>query len=330
MKKLNKEALIDNVNKAKGFAIKSAKQGTEVFLEKAEIGKDIFLEKSKIGKDVFLEKAMQGKEIALEKAEQAKHEYDIRTLKPAFLDTILTEGVPKMIRITEIDKKHKENPICEDSIGHLIDAKGMNVLNLYKEHINDLGVEFYPSADCDVYYVDPCNSRRYISLNDYFSYLKKVRVDELNLIAQALGAKHFKISVKAEKKVFVNKKENGKGKFGKVANADAERSNENKSFESIEVASELTFEGHEPTKPKLLYFKNESDIKSLIDMRMNKDNPVKSITLNLKYNNTSGIKSDAAVKIDAALTKLKIGGNASIQEEVQEEGRMYFEYAIEF
>lgn len=98
----------------------------------------------------------------------------------------------------------------------------------------------------------------------------------------------------------------------------------------MEVASETFFTGHEPIRPLIEYFSNESDINTLIDQRMNQNNPILYKKITLKYSNTSGISHDDAIKIEAALQKMKIGGNTSISSEMQEENRMYFEYEIKF
>lgn len=267
---------------------------------------------------------------AKENGIKLKEDYDTKKLQPAFVNEFKEAELPKIIRITEADKKHINNPVCEGSIGYYMHANGMKALNLFNDCFGELDVEFYPSVEQDVYYVDPHNPKKYISLNEYFMYSKKARIEELNRIAQDLGAKHFKVSIKTEKKVFVEKKAQIKGGKAKVINADANVKVDKTTAERVEVASESRFKGHAPKKPELVYFATESEIKSLIEMRMKGDNPIESQTILLQYNNSSGIKKDVAMKIDSLLKKMKLGGNASVLEEVKEESRMTFEYLIEF
>ncbi len=235
-----------------------------------------------------------------------------------------------MIRVLDPEKPYLENPVCIGSVGFGMREKNMKVLNLFNQNAQDYGLTFYPSSGNYGYYVDPCNPTLDISLNDYFSYLKRVRIDELTRIAQDLGATKIRISLKAEKKTFVDNKAKIKGREGKVASEEISHTNVAQKFESIEVASESSFKGHDPVEPKLVYFKNENDIKSLIEMRMNKENLLTAKTISFKYNNSSGMKEADAINVDAALAKMKLGGNASISSEVRDENRLFFEYYIEF
>ena len=53
--------------------------------------------------------------------------------------------------------------------------------------------------------MDPYKPGVYVSLDSYFTYLKKNRVNELELIAQDLGAKSFRVTFKEHQKVIVKK-----------------------------------------------------------------------------------------------------------------------------
>ena len=98
----------------------------------------------------------------------------------------------------------------------------------------------------------------------------------------------------------------------------------------MDVVKEASFEGGEPKRPELRYFINEDEIKNLINMKVDGHNPVTQWSSSFKYSKSSGIKEDAAVKIDAALAKMKITGNASVVYEAQRENRIEFQYEIDF
>lgn len=68
------------------------------------------------------------------------------------------------------------------------------------------GLSFYPNSEGEFYYVDPINKDNYIALDEYFNYLKQVRISELQKIAQDLGAKYFRVTYKEEKSSFTEKK----------------------------------------------------------------------------------------------------------------------------
>ena len=65
-------------------------------------------------------------------------------------------------------------------------------------------------------------------------------------------------------------------------------------------------------------------------MRVDEHNTITSAKSVLKYSKSSGIKEEAAVKIDAALSKLNIRGNASVKSETEKENRMELVYEITF
>lgn len=263
-------------------------------------------------------------------AEEAKLKAQKKMLAPIFPQDLTAELQPQMIRICEPDKQHLSSPVCEGSIGYLTETSDMTVLNIYADYKGLLGVKFYPYDLEDVYYIDPANSKAYICLDEYFSYLKKVRVDELTRIAQELGAKKIKVSINAEKKTFVGEQKKGKFGLGKLGNTNYDHDVHSKAYEKVEVAAEVRFKGQEPSVPKLEYFKNDRDIKSLIAMRMHSDNPLQSKTITMDFSNSSGMNRNDAIKIESALKKLKLGGNASVVSAVEEENRQHFEYFIDF
>lgn len=132
-------------------------------------------------------------------------------------------------------------------------------------------------------------------------YLKQVRISELQKIAQDLGAKHFRVTYKEEKK-----------------------------YSKIEIAAEMECPGHEPVEPELKYMKYDPTVKSLVELRMNTQGPMKRQSLTLKLSNSSGLKESEAVKIDAVLKGLKCSGNSTLISEAQNESKRYLEYEIDF
>lgn len=88
--------------------------------------------------------------------------------------------------------------------------------------------------------------------------------------------------------------------------------------------------GYEPFEPVLHYLQREASIQSLITLRMDKSSPITHKKYTLKLSNTSGIKQTDAVKIDAALKAMKICGNTTVTNEVQNESRRFFEYEVDF
>ena len=69
---------------------------------------------------------------------------------------------------------------------------------------------------------------------------------------------------------------------------------------------------------------------NLIEMRMDETSPLTHQKFTLKLSNTSGIKENDAIKIDASLKAMRISGNTTITSEVRNESRRFFEYEIDF
>lgn len=267
------------------------------------------------------------------KMEQRKNENDIRKYRPVYEENIKSPEfvLPSMIRVVGDDVR-RTIKACEGAIGYYTEGKGAKVFNIYKEHLNLFDIEFYPYQEEAVYYVDPCYENHYIRIDEYFVYLKKVRVDELISLAQDLGAKHVEIVLKAKALSSSVGDGSGKMRLGKWG-VDASFSRSQNEAIGAEIAADINFSGQsKPVKPKINYFKNESDILSLIEMRMTPktENRILSKKYSFRYGNSSGIKVSDAEKIDLSLASLGLGLSRSVTNEVNNECDTLLEYSIEF
>lgn len=264
-------------------------------------------------------------------AEARNREKERKALQPVFLEDLDSTDftLSKLIRVVDIDKKHAESEVCKGSVGFISEQKELRIVNIYKNMIGAFGISLYPDADSEIYYIDPSDRDKYIALDDYFGYLKIARVNELQKIAQDLGAKHFRVTYR-EKKASITKNDmKAKGNV-RVGAAEAERNLSISDNSNIEVAAEMQCLGHAPIEPKLLYLRGEPSIQSLIALRMDKNSQMFHQEFSLKLSNSSGIKEKDAVKIDAALKAMKISGNTTVVSEAQSESRRFFEYEVDF
>ena len=268
----------------------------------------------------------------------AKMENDMRILRPAFKETLYgaddVPRTPSLICIAERDKKRDAALVCAGAVGYWTMVKGMDILNLYEDSAQEIGISFVPNVAQTFYYIDPYKQNVYVSLDSFFDYFKKERVNELEVIAQDLGAKNVRITFKEHKKSFVKKSGRANAKAGNSkmnAKAEAGYDNTDKEFSQIEIAADVHFRGREkPQTPSLLYFRSESDIEKLIQMRMNPENPITSKDYRFQCSKTSGMSEKTAAKIDGVLQHLKCTGSATVSSEVQRENRTELEYHIEF
>ena len=264
-------------------------------------------------------------------AEARNREKERKALQPVFLEDLDSTDftLSKLIRVVDIDKKHAESEVCKGSVGFISEQKELRIVNIYKNMIGAFGISLYPDADSEIYYIDPSDRDKYIALDDYFGYLKIARVNELQKIAQDLGAKHFRVTYR-EKKASITKNDmKAKGNI-RVGAAEAERNLSISDNSNIEVAAEMQCLGHAPIEPKLLYLRGEPSIQSLIALRMDENSQIFHQEFSLKLSNSSGIKEKDAVKIDAALKAMKISGNTTVVSEAQSESRRFFEYEVDF
>ena len=194
-------------------------------------------------------------------------------------------------------------------------------------------MHFYPDTDQELYYVNPINPSLYIGINEYFKYLKDERLSELQKIAQDLGATYFRVEIKEQKQSKLKNKADIKlsakkaKQTEKIANSYSKSIDESSEDDSL---AELYFNGHLPEEPQLFYFKNEPQIRKLIEMRMDTKNRLTEQHIRLKCSHSSGIKEKEALSIDAALSALKLSNATVFAKEAHNEIRQTFEYIIRF
>ncbi|MGM9612515.1 MAG: hypothetical protein ACI3XZ_03325, partial [Butyricicoccus sp.] len=123
----------------------------------------------------------KGAQVVKESAGEKARLLELKSLQPIFPNSLDDADflMPKFIRIVERDKKRAESEVCQGSIGYESDQKGLRAVNIFRDSIEVFGLMFYPDCDSEFYYVDPSDRDRYIALDEYFNYLRVVRVNEL-------------------------------------------------------------------------------------------------------------------------------------------------------
>ena len=267
--------------------------------------------------------------------EENQRKADLERLKPMFQEDFKEDEfvLPKMIRVSGIDKAHADSVVCKGSVGYKSVMDDMIVVTIFREYIDDFGLTFYPELENGVFYVDPCDRDHYISLDDYFSFMKMQRVAELQRIAQALGAKHFRVISKertdsvSSNSISVEASIKAAGQGGGAGYNHADRES---SMTSMCIEAEMRFPGHAPMKPELHYLKKEINVVNLIEMRMDPLSPLQHQHFSIEMINSSGIKVKDAAKIDAMMKAMKISSNTTVTFEAQKEAQRILEYEIDF
>ena len=317
-----------------GKMLNDAVKGVSDFVDKA--GKDITkaLDQNGDGQlDITDFHAFQAKNQATQQENQRKA--DLERLKPMFQEDFKEDEfvLPKMIRVAGIDKAHADSAACKGSVGYKSVMDDMTVVTIFRDYVDGFGLSFYPELENGVFYVDPCDRDHYVSLDDYFSFLKMQRVAELQRIAQSLGAKHFRVISRERTQAMSSSSIDAAASVkavGQGGGAGYSHSESNSSMTSMSIEAEMRFPGHAPIKPELHYLKKEINVINLIEMRMDPLSPLQHQHISIEMINSSGIKVKDAVKIDAMMKAMKVSANTSIISEAQNEARRILEYEIEF
>lgn len=272
-----------------------------------------------------------GKENLKQSITEKAIEFELKSLQPIFVDNIDSGDfiLTKFIRVVDREKRFINSKACVNAIGYYSDFKTLRMINLFRDSVDLYGISFYPDNSHEFYYVDPSDRDRYISLDDYFSYLKVERIGELQKIAQDLGAKHFRVTYKEEQISFSENSAKVTGGSRLVTGNGEHTAAENR-FSAVEIAAEMDCPGHKPVKPELKYLQRDPSVRTLINMRMDETSPLFHHVFTLKLSNSSGIKESDAVKIDAVLKSMKCTGNTTVTSEAKSESRKYLDYEIDF
>ena len=302
----------DGIDDARAKVVKAV---TDAELDKhaKELG-DVAVDKAKEFEDVAVRAAQNLAEVI----NKGKNNWNLKRLKPIFLNDLNGMQCSRLVRIVEREKKF-DIDVCEGAIGYWDTCKGERWINIFKDSVSKFGLNFYPDDEVNFYYVDPTNKDNYIVLDEYFDRLKQVRVSELQKIAQDLGAKYFRVTYMKERTTLSKKSTSGKGSVHKKGNGSVQLNATDKKYDRMDIVM-----------PRVRYLKHDPNIQNLIEMRMDPIGPVNHQTLNIKLSSSSGLKETDAVKVDMILKSLKMAGNTTVSSEVQNEAKSILEYEINF
>jgi len=282
-------------------------------------------------KDDAMAKQAERKITAAEK----KRQDDLIKLSPIFKDDIANNELltERVIRIVNYDSR-LENDVCKGSIGFYEKTDDRKMPTIYSKFVPDLGLSFYPQLSESVFIADPCIAGKYIEIDEYYNYMKQVRVNELTLVAQSLGAKSVTIELKStltSKNLF---SKSAQAKAGPILDGGYKQQGNSTNSNSIEIWAHTTFKtaiwNGGPTVPTLLYFRNESDISSLIQMVLVNRSKVAERKYSMKASSSSGMSLNEAMSIAGTLKKIKCSAGANFAKSAENESNAFLDYTIVF
>lgn len=290
---------------------------------------------------IVAENVQQGAMDISEKAKNDAYQRKIKKYNPVFPDQYQSEefNIPNMVRIVD-DAVRRDVDVCEGAIGWLSTIGDIEILNLYDEALEFSGLQFLPVRACDeVYYVDNFDRTKFVRVASLFSRAQEEKLAELKHIAFCLGAKKCSIEIEEaqleeefkKNKFDVKNALNVKGqKASSHESVDKELSSTAKKKISSTVTAE--FEGSDVVKmPELKWFKNDDNIKRLIESRTANANGLKKEELRLEASNSATISVKAATSIDNALGKLGGSkGSLDISKKAKQESETKLIFSVEF
>ena len=260
-----------------------------------------------------------------EKRQQTQHEKQVKKYRPLMEEEFKSENfkIPNIIEIVD-DAVRRNIEICEGAIGWLEEHKGVEVLHLYDEYVNESGILFIPTVQCDnVYCVDNFSRQTFINSNYIFSKNNEEKLAELANIAHSLGAKKCTIEI------FEGNIEGSSAAMSTKINfltASASSSKGNSSKSSGKRT--LEFDGNNtPERPNLKWFAHDENIKGLINMRCSSANSIKSTTIEISGSNCTTMSTKIACAIDKIAN---ISGSLSMEAQATKEHSTKLVMEIEF
>lgn len=270
-----------------------------------------------------------------EKFQADEYARKLKKYNPLFPEQYQSDSfhLPNIIVIVD-DAVRKDIDVCAGAIGWLSKDSGEEVLHLYDEAISFSGIQFIPAPICNaVYYVDHFDRNRFIQVDCIFSRTLKEKIDELQHIAESLGAKRCVIGISEASKTSKTKKVSadvGTGKQGTNITADYEHSSKNSQTQYGHIEAEFTGLRF-PKRPTLKWFAYDDSITNLVETCCSGRRRVKKLTLELTGSSASTMSQSIACAIDGVLTKsLKSSGHASMKTQAKAENESKLVFYIEF
>lgn len=280
-----------------------------------------------------LEDAQRSANSLSEKAKEESFQRRLKKYNPLFPDVYNSSDfhIPTIIIIVDgLDRKDID--VCQGAIGWRSSDTGSEILYLYEKAAEESNIQFYPVATCGaIYHADNFDKNRYIRTDCIFGKAHEERLAELKHVAHSLGAKRCSIEINETSSLHSSSDFKGGMQGAKLFKAKAEASSNQ--VETLQRSGKITaeFSGCDtPKKPKLKWFAQDENIKRLVDMRCKAGNSIKSEVLQLSGSSFATMTQKAAISIDGAASKLKLGGAFSMEKQAVREIQSTLVFQIEF
>lgn len=287
--------------------------------------------------EITVKAASAGASKVADAAQKKRQESLLARYNPIFSDEFSAPDfdMPNLIIIEDGDAR-KGIDVCKGAIGWLTKTKGMEVLHLYEEAISSSGLCFYPIPKINsAYFVDSLGGDRFLDLDSYHEVIQKEKMTELKNIACSLGAKECYLETYEEDRSYTRSRKSidvsAGSTFGKSCSGSVDQQAESEHSQKRSITFTQVFEGSDkPVRPELNYFKNDTEILSLIDSRCLKNNQTKEYSFQLDASSSSAMSITTAMKIDGALKAAKVKANSAFMHATEQESKRRLVFHIKF
>ncbi|MBQ4618116.1 MAG: hypothetical protein IJB27_07075 [Clostridia bacterium] len=284
-----------------------------------------------------------GVEALVEKSKADSQERRLKKYNPLFPEQYQSESfhIPNIIAIVD-DAVRRDIDVCEGAIGWLDKDSGEEVLCLYDEAVEFSGIQFIPAPICNaVYYVDRFDRNRFIQADCIFSRTLKEKVDELQHIAECLGARSCLIEMVessgnlVSNQIAVDAEISKKGARGKAAEnyggaMEYGSVNANSRMQNGRVEAKFKW-FRSPQHPTLKWFAHDDGILHLVDTCCSGKRAVKEITVEVFGSTVTTMSQSVACAIDGVVGKIFSGkANVSVEKLAQKEYNSKLMFYVKF
>lgn len=281
--------------------------------------------------------AKAGVTAIVEKTKADEYTRKLKKYRPLFPEHYQSDAfnIPNIIVIVD-DAVRKGIDVCDGAVGWLSKESGEEVLHLYDEAISFSGIDFIPAPVCNaVYYVDHFDRSRFIQADCIFSRTLKEKIDELQHIAESVGAKRCVIDISESSKNSRTKQKSadlGASTDQVRGNATADYKQSSKNSKSQYGHVEAEFTGLRfPKRPTLKWFIYDDSINNLIETCCSGKRRVKKLTIELAGSTSATMSQSIACAIDGVISKnLNVKGHASMKSQAKDEYQSKLQFYIEF
>lgn len=316
-------------NATDGVANKAVTRGGAVIDLAKERGKAL-ADKAAEGKGAVVLAAKEGATALAEKIDVAQHDFRMKKYSPITFEQYSSPDfdLPMMVIVVDGDER-KGIDVCEGAIGWLSRDAGLEVLHLYYEFIEASGLHFRSVPMCDkAYYQHPLDKGLFVEVNGYMDVMRQEQITELKMIGYKLGAKRCRLELfehdESARSMAFSRSLETRESLEIHASADlGERGELSRTSScSSRTLFDQSFVGDaQPEIPELKWYANNSEIRSLIEMRCSPENANRTTEYHVRLSSSSveAMNVSLASKIEAALPGLGIRGNCKLKREAKKE-----------